>query len=129
MTPEQLLDYAFRRVARIFSGERLQYNDVMLILGFLGTCIIAGRRFLRVFGDKQIQAEIDAADERMRETAKLAEREGWHSVLYWHRRFGYASDTAITDTPRPRKERPFLRVLLWATLAIAVIAIIVWERR
>ena len=31
----------------------------------------------------------DAWEKEIQDTAKLAEREGWHSVVQWHRKFGY----------------------------------------
>lgn len=86
---EWLWDYfVLQRIARIEHLLRhggWKYDDVIFILTIFGGCIVAYMGLIRATGDKEAA---EGWENRMRETSKLAEREGWHGVLHWQRRFG-----------------------------------------
>ena len=61
------------------------------------------------------------------DTLRLAEREGWHSLTYWHRRFGYSPDKAVAPRPPSKTSARFNRLI--AFVALAALLLVAWATR
>ena len=112
------------RLDRILHGVGFQLHDAVFFGTLVGTCIVALMWMLRRAGAK------DAAnswEQHIRKTAALAEREGWHSVTCWHRRFGYSPDKAVAPRPPSKTSARFNRLIAFA--ALAALLLIAWATR
>ena len=110
-----------QRLGRI-RAEGLQYQDVILYLTMAGACIAASVWILRKTGG---QAAADEWEKGIRETSKLAEREGWHSVLQWHRKLGHRG----APVPAQKPQISTLSGMLFLVGVVLAVAMIAWATR
>jgi hypothetical protein len=104
------------------TNERWTSSDVIWVLGIIGAVMVFTNSLQRKMGSKA------AADEwkTLQETAKLAEREGWHGVRHWQARVGLGLTKAV-HTTKPTT-RSWSGLVFMASLA-AFVGLIAWLTR
>jgi hypothetical protein len=125
---QHLVQERLDRILHSLHGGRWQYSDVIFILTVAGACLVALVWVVRKMGGKQAAEEWE---KEIRDTSKLAEREGWHSVLQWHRKFGYDSGHGA-PTPNSAAKKPgmsWFSAILLSAAGVGAIALIAWATR
>lgn len=103
-------------------GGGWQYHDVIFILTVIAGCLVGLAWLLRRTGTKEAA---DAWEADIRAASARAERHGWHSVLQWHRKFGY-DKAPITE--ESRKASLFSGILIVFAVA-ALVGLLAWATR
>ena len=84
---------------------------------------------------KRKQGSKAAADEweKLQETARLAEREGWHGVVHWHRKKGVSTSAAQSGSATsPDKTKPITSResgLVFLVSLVAFVGLLAWLSR